>query len=204
MSTTLDQFREACRREDWELAAQLELRLHPTSQFKRGQLTPLAARRFILSGNAYITICNMRLQTRQTFRIRFHKRSERFYVDALSGPDNNADYDSIGIINAHVLRVRKPDDHRAQAFVRFYNTLGLPTGTPLCFPPDWVVYHEGRCGRCARRLTVPSSIELGIGPECADKMENDGTWAAPGRLEAPEPKAPTVPSNRKFMEGLFE
>jgi len=31
-------------------------------------------------------------------------------------------------------------------------------------------YHEGRCGRCARRLTVPESIINGIGPECAKKF----------------------------------
>jgi len=34
-------------------------------------------------------------------------------------------------------------------------------------------YHEGRCGRCARRLTVPESIINGIGPECA-KREGGG------------------------------
>lgn len=31
-------------------------------------------------------------------------------------------------------------------------------------------YHEGRCGRCARRLTVPESIINGIGPDCAKKV----------------------------------
>jgi hypothetical protein len=28
------------------------------------------------------------------------------------------------------------------------------------------VWHEGRCGRCGRALTVPESVERGIGPEC--------------------------------------
>ena len=32
------------------------------------------------------------------------------------------------------------------------------------------IWHEGRCGRCGRKLTVPSSIESGIGPECASKL----------------------------------
>jgi hypothetical protein len=32
------------------------------------------------------------------------------------------------------------------------------------------VYHEGRCGRCNRKLTVPESIETGLGPECASKL----------------------------------
>ncbi len=27
--------------------------------------------------------------------------------------------------------------------------------------------HAGKCGRCGRTLTVPASIESGIGPECA-------------------------------------
>lgn len=30
-------------------------------------------------------------------------------------------------------------------------------------------YHVGRCGRCARPLTVPESIINGIGPDCAEK-----------------------------------
>ena len=38
------------------------------------------------------------------------------------------------------------------------------------FPPNFVVRHDGRCGRCGRQLTVPSSIDKGIGPECATKM----------------------------------
>lgn len=33
---------------------------------------------------------------------------------------------------------------------------------------DW--WHEGRCGRCGRRLTVPESIESGFGPECAGRV----------------------------------
>lgn len=30
-------------------------------------------------------------------------------------------------------------------------------------------WHEGRCGRCGHRLTVPESIETGLGPICAEK-----------------------------------
>lgn len=31
-------------------------------------------------------------------------------------------------------------------------------------------WHEGRCGRCGRRLTVPGSIEIGFGPDCASEL----------------------------------
>lgn len=43
----------------------------------------------------------------------------------------------------------------------------LPTVRQLLKVEIW---HEGRCGRCARRLTVPASIVIGIGPECAEIM----------------------------------
>lgn len=33
---------------------------------------------------------------------------------------------------------------------------------------EW--WHEGVCGRCGRRLTVPESIEMGFGPDCLEKM----------------------------------
>lgn len=32
------------------------------------------------------------------------------------------------------------------------------------------VWHEGSCGRCGRKLTVPESIANGLGPECAEKV----------------------------------
>jgi hypothetical protein len=28
-------------------------------------------------------------------------------------------------------------------------------------------WHEGSCGRCGRKLTVPSSIKTGMGPSCS-------------------------------------
>jgi hypothetical protein len=34
-------------------------------------------------------------------------------------------------------------------------------------------HHEGKCGRCGRLLTVPSSIESGIGPECSKIMRGE-------------------------------
>lgn len=32
------------------------------------------------------------------------------------------------------------------------------------------IRHAGSCGRCGRTLTVPASLDSGIGPVCADKM----------------------------------
>ena len=32
------------------------------------------------------------------------------------------------------------------------------------------IWHEGKCGRCGRSLTVPESIAAGIGPVCAERI----------------------------------
>lgn len=37
-------------------------------------------------------------------------------------------------------------------------------------PEGYVIKHAGRCGRCGRILTVPESIDLGLGPECAGRV----------------------------------
>jgi hypothetical protein len=29
------------------------------------------------------------------------------------------------------------------------------------------IWHQGRCGKCGKVLTVPKSIESGFGPECS-------------------------------------
>ena len=34
----------------------------------------------------------------------------------------------------------------------------------------WHLHHEGRCMRCGAPLTVPASVERGLGPECAGKV----------------------------------
>jgi hypothetical protein len=39
------------------------------------------------------------------------------------------------------------------------------------------IWHEGRCGRCSRKLTVPESLKSGFGPECAGKVGFSASWA---------------------------
>lgn len=56
------------------------------------------------------------------------------------------------------------DDVRVRAFAWLWAKHIVPA-TP--FPPQMQFWTEGRCGKCARRLTVPASIAAGFGPECA-------------------------------------
>ena len=54
------------------------------------------------------------------------------------------------------------DDLKAKAFAWFWRVLN-GSGN---FPAGFEFWHEGRCCRCGKRLTVPESIQGGIGPEC--------------------------------------
>jgi hypothetical protein len=57
-------------------------------------------------------------------------------------------------------------DLEAVAFRWFINNL-MAKSAKLAQVEFW---HEGYCGRCGRELTVPESIERGLGPQCARRM----------------------------------
>jgi len=57
------------------------------------------------------------------------------------------------------------DDMKVKVFVWLFNR-HLSTAKEL--PEKVEFWHEGRCGDCGRRLTVPESIARGIGPICWD------------------------------------
>ena len=58
----------------------------------------------------------------------------------------------------------QPSGVSVQAFIWFLNRIEADKPTD-----GFEFWHEGKCGRCGRKLTVPESIEAGIGPECAGK-----------------------------------
>lgn len=110
---------------------------------------------------------------RYTFRVVHKPGSEKFgpvwFVCLLTGPDNAADYTYLGLLDAETGEVRLTaksryrEDSRPVAVVRW--ALGhVWAGRAL--PDGYGLHHEGKCGRCGRALTVPSSIESGLGPEC--------------------------------------
>lgn len=56
----------------------------------------------------------------------------------------------------------QPDDIKTKGFAWFWRM--LMANKP--FPAGFEFWHEGRCAKCAKRLTVPESIAFGYGPEC--------------------------------------
>ena len=133
-----------------------------------GRLTTRAdVQTFMLAGNATFTLKSEKTGNRFTYRIRASEDGHVHFVGLLNGADNESNFLYLGIIRAGIYshgRKSKIGETApaAMAFSLFH--ANLQTGR---LPQEVQVWHEGRCGRCARKLTVPESIERGFGPECA-------------------------------------
>lgn len=127
---------------------------------------------YILQGKATVTVQSVKTGTRFTFKVKRAANAEpyqainTFFVNVLTGPDNEASYSYVGIVRAGEFKLTskskfEQDDPRVKAFAWVFGNL-----RQLKLPESLEIWHEGQCGRCGRKLTVPSSIESGIGPEC--------------------------------------
>ena len=127
---------------------------------------------FILAGDAHVTFKNTETGIRYTYNIVKSKgKNPVHFVKVMYGSDNNGDYMYIGCIfdekefkHTKASRI-KEDDVRFKGFAYVFSHLLKGD-----LNPKMEIWHEGRCGRCGRLLTVPESIETGFGPECASRM----------------------------------
>lgn len=125
---------------------------------------------FCTAGNATVTLVSKASGTRYTYRIRCPKDKPEAtirFVSVMFGPDNEGDFAYLGFIRdgvyEHGVKSKMPaNDKRSIAFG--WTWQHLLAGV---IPEALEVWHEGKCGRCGRKLTVPESISRGIGPECA-------------------------------------
>lgn len=144
----------------------------------RGNLDFEGTKRHILAGNSILTFRNSKTNNHLTFKVKKHKDKKLWFVSYLAGSDNTNDFRYLGIIDKdfktkkfHFHLTKKSacgkDATVYKGFKVIYNWLSENAG----FPEDLEVYHEGVCGRCGRRLTVPESIESGFGPVCSTKIK---------------------------------
>ena len=144
---------------------------------ERGQLPEDAIWTFMFAGKALFTVQSPS-GVHRTFKIlkvqgEGYKRPI-WSVMAMTGPDNTSTYRNIGYI------IGTPEKHD----VTFRGNAKLPENHGLIQAFVWVleranrgnfdtkhgrahVYHEGRCGKCGKLLTVPASVQRGLGPQCA-------------------------------------
>lgn len=136
--------------------------------------SPADVKTYLLAGHATVTISSQKTGARYTFRINQAKdddgeKKPMWFVGLLTGPDNYADYNYVGMLNGEFKLTAKskfkPDSIPVRAFHYLWHHIDAGT-----MPPQMEIRHEGTCGCCGRKLTVPSSIDRGIGPECAANM----------------------------------
>jgi hypothetical protein len=134
---------------------------------------PVHALKFLLAGNAHATFVSKVTGTRFTYRIEKadprpgDTRTPPHFVSVLTAPDH---YDYLGCIFEERMYSHGSKSKiagNAPAAVAFaWVWARLVDGR---VPETADVFHEGRCGRCGRRLTVPESILNGLGPECSKR-----------------------------------
>ena len=139
---------------------------------------------FMLAGNSIFTVKNVKTGNRFTYKVeRADPRSGQYpdsviyFVSVLNGLANTNSFYYLGIIrNEDYIHGRKSRiSRKAQSNLVFQwlfdNIDNLPKIVEF--------WHEGLCGRCGRKLTVPESIECGFGLDCIRKMsaEFNREWA---------------------------
>lgn len=126
---------------------------------------------FMLAGRATITLRSKATDARFTYKITASKDGGIHFVSLLTGSDNENSYAYFGYIKRGVFyhggaKARVGEDASStKAFVWTWKMLAQTR-----MPESLEVWHEGKCGRCGRKLTVPTSIANGIGPECATRV----------------------------------
>lgn len=152
-------------------------------------MKPKLTKDFFFGGNAIFTVKNNQTGEHRTYRIKVTKPNPRFprattLFSQMTGTDNLRDYSYVGKIIRRDQTAAEAWDHKEHKA----GTVELTGGSTwkdneakpvkaarwivnriwndLDWPDHFEIMHAGRCGRCAKLLTNPESIERGIGPEC--------------------------------------
>lgn len=139
--------------------------------------TAEAAERFMTAGAAVFTIRSAKTGVRYTYKVTAvpdqldTRWGKKFFVALLTGPDNTGDFTYLGLLEGRNFRLTTKSRMPVTAAPVKAITYAVLQIMGLKRIPELLeIWHEGRCGRCNRVLTVPESIALGLGPECAGKV----------------------------------
>lgn len=132
-------------------------------------------KKFMLAGKAIFTLRSTRTGQRFTYKIKVADNDNNYehplyFVSVLVGPDNWTNYRFFGTIKGENKQFTisnnakiSPDAPSVRGFKWAWEYLDQ-------LPDFMEIWHEGKCGRCGRKLTVPESIESGFGPECINMV----------------------------------
>ena len=126
--------------------------------------------KFALAGNATFTIVSRKTGQRFTFRIRKGEEPKApHFVSVLTGPENTSSYTFMGAIFAGDIATfalgKKSRITREAPSFKAITWLFRHLDDKVFEQLE--IWHQGRCGKCRKKLTVPASIASGLGPVCA-------------------------------------
>lgn len=107
----------------------------------------------------------------QSTIVEFRPQDVVYFVNLLRGPDNTADFAYMGVLRQPGRFFYTAASGKVSRVAPSYKALLWMLDALQCDREGVLgrlleVWHEGRCGRCGRLLTVPDSIRVGLGPEC--------------------------------------
>ena len=155
----------------------------------RKSITPAQFRNFIFAGRSVFTLENTKSGNYLTFKVKQVKKDKiaidgLFTIECKTLGDSDHGYKFLGFLNTIENKFRRRFwDHKFIGYTTFFWLLRNLEVLEK-FSDKLAIYHEGRCCKCGMPLTVPESIDSGIGPECnrqmlaksVQKMEALGTW----------------------------
>lgn len=138
---------------------------------QHGQITdPILARQFIRAGRATFTVVSKATGTRFTYKVEAAEDGHVHFVKVLRGANNDGDYAYLGTIRRDLYRhgEKSKIGSDAKSVVAFKWVWQMLAQGHM--PRTIEFWHEGACGRCGRKLTVPESVASGYGPECITRI----------------------------------
>lgn len=128
-----------------------------------------------MAGNATFTVVSKASAKRYTFKIQKGKKEGMtHFVKFMNGSDNESSFQFIGSIfdkavYRHSKKARASEDSTVvKTFVWLFNILnGKFDEYKFNLIEFW---HEGKCGKCGRKLTTPQSLLDGLGPHCSVRI----------------------------------
>jgi hypothetical protein len=181
---------------DWKTESADGLRSASTKELPRGRVAAWpAVRDYVFAGAAVFTLLSLKTGARYTFKVRAkkedlekarireeHRRPDNsqsrpdlpeidicYFVNLLRGQDNTKDFTYLGVLRrpgnffiTPASRVKR----EAAAYKALVWFLDQMRNERDVLGGQVEFWHNGRCGRCGRLLTVPKSVADGVGPEC--------------------------------------
>jgi hypothetical protein len=129
-------------------------------------IDPIKAFDFMMAGNSTVTFKAVKSRKHFTYKVKRAKDRNIRFVSVLFG-DNTSEYMYIGMLTeqGNFIHTRGSKCHPDAASFKVFGWTWAHIRA-LNIPDSVEVWHEGRCGKCGRKLTDPESIEQGLGPIC--------------------------------------